>query len=238
LDQSVRAANRGLEDLVGDIGYAADGTPTGTQSVRAEDDYSIARNDVTQQRDMTLADLLTGHNRETQDYGQAGQNLNRQYGILGDGGFAAQAAAKRAGNQQLARSALDQAHGRSVADYLTQVDPTTGRVVTAADQQLGRLGLDYKRGVEDRGTTLSRAQREGRFYQQDVTESKFAGAKAAGWVPPQRPGYEHRQNGVTYRDAPGGKAVLPNGQVISPQRLRQLLRRFRTHAGAGGAIGQ
>lgn len=233
LDQSVRAASRGLGDVTAD---------TERENTRAEDDYTIGRNNVTQQRDQTLADILTNQNREGQDYSGATQSLQRSYGILGDtqrqagnaagvldGGFLAQAAAKRQANQGIAQSALDLSHSRSTEDFGTN----RTRVAQSADQTLAQLGLSFQRGNEDRSTALSRAQRENNLYGQDVKESEFYGARAAGWVPPTAPKGEHSRHGVTWRDAGHGRVVLPDGRVIPRSRLQELLARRNPISGTG-----
>lgn len=183
LDQQLAAAGRGLGDLKQDTELAG---------ARASDDYAIAQNRTRQQAGFSLADLAKTQGREGQDYGLANQALDRRFSVLADaqrqaanaaglsGGYAAQAAQKRAANRAVDQNALNLAHSRSLQDF----GISRNRIVTARDQRLGDLGIGYQRGVEDRTTNLSRAGREYRNYGVDVGESRFFQARNMGWVPP------------------------------------------------------
>ena len=229
LDASVRAAGRGYQDLEQD---------TQTAGVRSEDDWYRGRNQLGQQRDWSLADLLSGETRLRQDYDLATQGLNRQYGILRSnqsqsanaagvlgGGWAEQAAAKRAENQKLEQAALTLQRDRGLGDINTQRERTN----ISADQGLGEIDLTYQRGNEDRSTSLTRAGRENRFFEQDVDASRWFAARGSGYVPPTAPkgqGYRVGADGKKLwyqRNAQG--AVLPGGRQLTQGGLRRYLRR-------------
>jgi hypothetical protein len=227
LDQQLRAAQRGYGDLQQD---------TERDQTRATNDYSIAQNRTNEQSGYSLADILRNTGRESQDYQTATGNLNRQYtqlassqgqaanaaGLLG-GGFAQQAAQKRAANQQIDQTQLDTTHQRAMDDYATQAQ----RTGTATQENLGDLGLNYQRGNEDRNTTQSRSGRELGFYSNDVAQSRFYQARANGYIPPTRPAGEHSQNGVVYRDLGNGHFLLPSGQIVNKNSLARRLRQAR-----------
>lgn len=236
LDQGARAATRGLQDLNQDIGYdPVTGAPTGTESIRAQDDYFLAGNRINQQQGYTLADILRNQTRSGEDYGTATQNLGRNYanlassqrqaanaaGVLNTTGWDQQAQATRAGNQALEQGTLNTALARQLQDYGTQTD----RANTLYDQQRGDLGLGYQRGTEDRQTDLSRAGRENNFFQQDTNESKVYQSRAAGYVPPTRPANEHHLGNITWRTLGHGRTVSADGTVRTQSQLANLLRR-------------
>jgi hypothetical protein len=203
LDQQLAAAGRGLKDLRQD---------TEKYGARASDDLSIATNRTNQQAGYSLSDLARNQGRETQDYWTARQSLARNYGNqassqlqagnsagLLSGGFLAQAARKRAANQQLDVTALGTTNRRRLQDEAT----AKGRIVTARDQHLGDLNLNYLRGTEDRGTNLTMATREFRNYGVDVGETRFYEARNAGWTPPPL-GRRRRRGGISHSGPPHG----------------------------------
>jgi hypothetical protein len=187
-------------------------------------DYTIGQGNIQEQRTNTLADLLRSYTRGNEDRQKAytilGSNQTQSAnaaGLLG-GGFAQQAATKRDANQQFEQNRANQ-------DYST----AQTRVNTASDEQLSQLGLDYQRGTEDRGTTLTRAGRENTIYGQDINASAWAQARASGYPLPTKPGNEGFRVGtggahITYQRQNGG-AVLPSGRFLSNSALRTYLRR-------------
>lgn len=184
LDAQKRAGDRGLAQLLQDLA---------TQGSRAESQLAIDKGQINQGADWSLADLLTGHNREGQDYGNATKDLGTQYqrlgqsqagravqsGLQGGGTFAAALAARNA-NQSHDQAGLDLAHNRAWEDYWTQ----TGRVTTTRDQQLADADRLYGYGVTDRATAGQRAQDENVFFGQDIGAQKQYQAGQAGWVAP------------------------------------------------------
>jgi hypothetical protein len=187
LDAQGRAGDRGLAQLLQDLGKAG---------TRAESQYTIDKGQINQGADWSLADLLTGHNREGEDYGNSTRDLNTSYqrlgqsqaghavqaGVQGGGTFAA-ALAARTTNQQHDQSGLDLAHTRSGEDYNTQ----TGRVNTSRRQQLDDAARLYGYGVVDRADTGQRATNENTFFGQDLGDQKLYQATQAGWMPPSAP---------------------------------------------------
>jgi hypothetical protein len=215
LDQTERAAGRGYQDLLAD---------SSTTSARGLDDYTIAQNRLQEHRGQTLQDLLTGYTRGTAERG-------RQYGLLASsqtqsanaagvlgGGYAEQAAAKRLANQQREQGLADQDYGTAVT-----------RTNTAADEQLGDIGLTYQHGVEDQGTAITRAGRENAAFSADTNEARWFSARGSGYVPPTAPagqGFRVGANGqkVPYQRVKGG-ATIPSGRFLNNSQLRNYLRR-------------
>lgn len=187
LDAQGRAGGRGLTQLLQDLAKAGS---------RADSQLAIDKGQINQGADWSLADLLTGHNREGQDYTQNTADLGQSYqrlgvsqagraaqaGLLGGGTFAA-AAAARGANQAHDQAGLDLAHSRANEDYNTQAG-TNGRINTVRQQQLDNADRLYGYGVADRGDQGQRATDENTFYQQDLGAQKLYQAGQAGWVAP------------------------------------------------------
>jgi hypothetical protein len=144
LDAQERASQRGLGDLVEDIGAKA-----GTQAVRAQSDLITQTQDLARQRaemagdaaqqrtqigqsySRNLSDLLQARGYTTQDYKTGLENLQRSYQQLGDtqaqagnqrglaGGFTAQAARKRAANQAIDKAPIDTNFQRAMTESRT-----------------------------------------------------------------------------------------------------------------------
>lgn len=188
LDAQGRAGSRGLAQLLQDLGKAG---------TRAEDQLGIDKGQINQGADWSLADLLTGKNREGEDYGTATKDLGTQYqrqgesqagaaiqaGVATEGGTLAAAAAKRAANQAHDQAGLDTQHARFGEDYATQAGPD-GRINTVRRQQLGDADRQYGYGVVDRADTGQRATAENTFFGQDVNAQKLYQAGQQGWVAP------------------------------------------------------
>lgn len=184
LDAQGRAGDRGLGYLLQDLGKAG---------TRADDQHTIDRGQINQGADWSLADLLTGHNREGEDYGRATADLGQSYQRLGasqagaaiqagvaEGGTFAAAKKARDVNQGHDQSGLDLGHARAGEDYNTQTD----RVTKTRDQQLGDVDRLYGYGTVDRADTGQRAQDENTFFGQDTGAQKLYQAGQAGWTAP------------------------------------------------------
>lgn len=189
LDASLRAADRGLDYFKFD---------TARQGTRALEDYGIARDDATINRDRGRNDLVTGINRAIEDYGigrgdigreydravhdigtqrgdtkgdfsRALAELNRRYqfqqsaqeqqarsaGIM-EGGYAAQAAKKRAANLAFDRAPLDTSLSRSLRDLKT----SEGRVGENRDRAMLGLNTEGSRALTDFGTQGYRQEQD------------------------------------------------------------------------------
>ncbi|WCB94490.1 hypothetical protein DSM104299_03227 [Baekduia alba] len=184
LDAQGRASGRGLDQLLQDLGKAG---------TRADDQLRIDKGQITQGRDWSLADLLTGKNREGEDYSTATNDLSTSFKRLassqagnalqagvGEGGTFAAAKAARDTNQAHDQSGLDTQHTRFGEDYSTQ----TGRVKTSSQQQLDDADRLYGYGVVDRADTGQRATNENTFFGQDLGAQKQYQAGQQGWVAP------------------------------------------------------
>ena len=225
LDANLRGAQRGYGDLTLD---------TETQNTRALNDYGIAQHQIQSGLASALASNEIAQNRLKEDTARATQNLGRQYQQQGQGqaqaaqaagavggGALAQALLKRTANQARDQQGIDQGAQRGLSDLMRSADQAR----YAANDQLGALKLGYDRGVQDRGTTLTRAGRELTAFGTDTAEQRAFQAGQAGWQN-AAPSNEFRTAaGNPYRViqskdwlvGPGGKRtrkiyVLPNGQ--------------------------
>jgi hypothetical protein len=209
LDAQQRQATRGLSDYKSD--FTRDyGTPgQGVPSGRVWNDYQIA-----------LANLNLGRTRETQDFGTATGNLQRNYGILRQnqlqagnqagllgGGYIAQATKAREANQTREQGLLTQAHTRAGEDF--------GKSQAA-------LGLTYTRATTDASTALSRAIRENTAFGTDLSQARWYESKGK-FNPPnpgKRPANERVFRGQTARVLKGNQLLLPSGQQVSRGSFR------------------
>lgn len=192
----------------------------------------------------SLADLLTSRTRGGQDYQRSVAGLDRDYSQLarkqGEGanaagvqssGLAAKAAQIRGQNKAFDRAPLDTNYQRFSADssssenrlredrgdFLTGWGESSRRLNEDVDLGLGRLALDYTRGVEDRNMVqLPRAQRENTMYGQDVNEIRIAQAKAADLLPD----YDYGYTESTASKAKKKKRKVPLNQQSAYGRLR------------------
>lgn len=202
IDYNASAANRG---------FTQTGNDAQTAFEQGQQNYGLDLGDLTQGRDYTLGDLLTGHTREGEDYTRATGDLTRQYGILGhqqaqgaakqgvtSEGLLAQSQAVRAANQGRDQGVLDTQHARAGEDYTTNV----GRTNTAFDQGKTRLDLGNARtfggfngqtivnpltGQPEIGsllTQLTRAGGENTEYQSFAGGQRAQQAAAGGFVSP------------------------------------------------------
>lgn len=200
LDAALRANNRGVFDLQQD---------TERDNQRADTTHTAGVEQANTQRGWSLADLLAGHNRETQDYGTNTATLQRNYANLGsaqtakassgafvDTGSIQAASGARTENQGRDQSVLDTAHSRAEEDYNTGVDRTN----KTADWQVAGLDEGYQYGVDDRATSLARATREGSFFGQDTAGAKMYQATSSGlYTPPQKASNEFSDGKGPYK---------------------------------------
>lgn len=189
-DSAARGFRYGVED-------------TATADLRGTNDYGFNRDQIVRQRDQTLADMLTAHTREGQDYSANTANLARSYQQLGNsqregaqasgvaaGGALAQALAKRTANQAIDQAPIDTGHQRAQENY----DVGVKRTNEGADLDLGRLavlaapGSDENpaggRDWQDRHQTLARQGEELSNFGLDTNASRWYQATAAGYSPP------------------------------------------------------
>lgn len=214
LDQEERASNRGLGDLIADIG---------TANSRSRSDLELGKQQIERQSGRSLADLLTSRSRGTQDYTADKGERTRQYGVLAGqqaeraasanvlGGAIAQAAAKRAANQGREQGVADTNYNRFLDDS-TLAESRLGEDKTLS---LADLNLNFERGWQDRNEVqLPRAQREADFFGQDVNELRIDQAKQQGMLPPPPDPYAFRPlkpRGRTARRRGGGYGAGTRG---------------------------
>lgn len=203
IDSQIGQSSRGLGDMLSSYitGYGEPGTAlggrqgedfqTGQASINRSLGYGTA--DVNQSADRSLADLLTGRSRASQDYGTAVAGLDRNYQRLGSaqtqtsrqagvqrGGALAQSLAKRTANEAIDRAPMDTGFSRFNADSALQegrigTDRGTalGRLQEGAASDLAGLKTNYLRGAEDANTQLGIAGRENSQFGLDANAQKF-----------------------------------------------------------------
>ena len=225
LDANLRGAQRGFGDLTLD---------TERDNTRALNDYGIAQHGIRSALHSVLTSNEISKNRLNEDTKRATADLGRQYQQQGQGqaqaaqaagavggGALAQALLKRTANQARDQQGIDQRQQRGLSDLMRSSD----QAQYAANDQLGALKLAYDRGVEDRGTALTRAGRELASFGTDTAEQRAFQAGQAWWGN-AAPSNEFRTAaGNLYRViqskdwlvGPGGKRtrkiyLLPNGQ--------------------------
>jgi hypothetical protein len=223
-----RASNRGYGDLQVD---------TGIENTRASDDLTTALNQAGQNRDTSLANLLREGQTVDRNYATATTDRQRNYGnlaasqtnranaagLVGVSGYDAQAAGNRQANQTREQTQADLAH----QDYSANYGAQQRAINQGYDRETGAANLQYGRGLEDRGNTLSRATREAGLFGQDVNEAELYQAKASGLLPTPPPN-ERTRSGLTYQAIPhaqGGGAVLQSGRAIGQSALVKMLRK-------------
>jgi hypothetical protein len=251
IDAQVRAAQRGYGDLGQDytVGKtrAQDDYLTATQNDQT--DYQNALGDLTQTHDRSLADLLLGRTRGTEDYGTSLANLSRGYQTLGNaqggtitqagggsfqGGALLQALQKRQANEAIDRAPIDTNYNRFLTDSQTQEgrvnqDFATGssRLQDELNRQLGALSLNLDRAYGDQGdqtVALARAGRENTAFGIDATASRWGQAAGTGYTAPEKPANEHTdpRTGQVFR-----LVRTPAGQLVRMLPSGQTVRRPR-----------
>jgi hypothetical protein len=225
LAAQVRASGRGLADLTADTGIAG---------TRASDDLQRNLDFGGADYQTSLSQLLRSRDRENADYGVGTQTIGRNFrnlaagqsnranasGILGNSGYDSLAQGNRDANQRIEQTALDTSHTRELQNNQSAQDA----LKTDWERRQGALNLDFSRGGEDRGNTLSRATRESGLFAQDIGEAELYQAKNSGLLPTPPPG-EVTRNGLSYRQLPGKQgAILQSGRAISQSALIRMLR--------------
>lgn len=218
LDAQLGQSQRGLGDLVQD---------TETAGTRDTVDYASQQGDITQTRDRQFADIDRQVGLLQRGYAQLGgrqtESVNKA-GVLG-GGALLQAAAKRQANETIDRQPLDTQRARVGQDANTALERLALEMAPpSADSPLGG------RRFQDRGTALTRAQREGSQFGIDVNAQRLFQASQAGYVPPGRgqpgglPTNERISGtGVHTRTQRVGNVVYvydEHGHVVSRRRAR------------------
>jgi hypothetical protein len=169
IDQQVQAGARGLGDLRIDID---------TAKRRGGED-----------RDTTLADLMTGENRARADAGIATGNLQTGYKRLATG----QAQAGRVRGLGLSEGLADRAAGIRAANQQHDqagIDLSLGRALENIDFQRRDLNRNFDRQFAlggDLDLQLARGEREQPLLEADANNLRLYQAKQANYVPPLRP---------------------------------------------------
>ena len=186
LDASVRAAGRGFNDLRQDLDSAGQ---------RASSAYTLGVGRLGEDQTFETGGLDIAQRRLGEDYTKATADLARNFATLANnqrqsgaaaglsGGFAAQAAKKRAANQGLEQQGIDLSRDRGLAD----IERSRGRMATMFGRARDDAGTDFQYGQDDRSTALARGGRENTFYGQDVADQRYFQAAQSGWRPPVAP---------------------------------------------------
>ena len=173
LDAQERAAQRGYKYTTADLDK---------EGGRATSDFGTAEADLNQKYGRSLSDLITQRTQGQQDYAANLQTLARNYQRLGntqaqqgrqaglEGGFAAQAAQKRAANEKIEQAPIDLGFKR----FMEGSKLAETRLGEDKQHDVGALGLDYSRGNEDRDITGQRAGTELTAYTQDINAARQA----------------------------------------------------------------
>jgi hypothetical protein len=165
LDAELGKNQRGLQDLLADIGGGTGDDPLGIGRVRSQDDFALGLGEIEQARSRGLADyntstgnLETGYNRNlsdllksreqgTQDYGTNVATLQRNYLNQGvaqgeaqrkAGAFAGSGAAAQSARKRTANEAIDRA----------PIDTAYSRFIDASQTGQSRLGEDRRSGLD------------------------------------------------------------------------------------------
>jgi hypothetical protein len=235
LDSQEGAADRGLADLLADVGL-------GNQ--RDENDFQLALQRLQRRRDEGLADILRARTQSKEDYGRQVSELDRGYSRLATrqaeqaratgqarGGALVQAMRKRGENYAFDRQPLDTAQRRFEEQSAIQ----EGRFRTASEDEIGDVSREFQRAWEDRNAIqLPRAQRENVFFRQDLGAQRWHQAKLSSPdLIPTRPANERTVGGLTVRVGNRGKPLsqrtytLPTGQRLDRGGFVSLVRRRR-----------
>lgn len=211
LNAQERAARRGYRDLRRDTEQQRERGLEDFQSAQGLRLTSLNRgtSDLATGRDRTLADIMTGQARATQDRDVALGNVRLGYQRLGrqqadaaaaagvlSGGLAAKAAQIRQQNQTRDQQPILTDYNRRVADFAT----ARARVGEDYGTAVGRLGEDYRTNdvlatrqydraygaTGDLTKQLTRAGREFSFFKQDIGEQRAYQAAQTGWKPKRR----------------------------------------------------
>jgi hypothetical protein len=177
LDAELGKSDRGLVDLLNQIGGGTDGDPLGIQQVRSQTDLAVAlaQNQQTRERgaqdygtgqanigtgyQRNLSDLLQARARGEQDYGTNVAGLQRNYRQLGDaqgeaqrkaGAMVGSGAALQSARKRTANEAIDRAPiDTAYQRFVADSQTGEGRLGQDRDSALAALKLAYDRGGED-----------------------------------------------------------------------------------------
>lgn len=107
---------------------------------------------------------------------------------------------QRQGEDQWKRVAgIGQAQQRYTADAGTRWK----RLTEGTDRALADSGLKYQRAGENAAQTLRRAERENKFFGQDIAANRFYQSRTSGFIPATRPDNEKGTGAGTYREVKG-----------------------------------
>lgn len=175
LDQQERTGQRGYGESMDDLLR---------QGARATTDFTLGQQETGRQYEEGLSDLLKQRAETQQDYSTNLQTLARNYqrlgnvqgqrarqaGVIEGGGFAQQAAQKRATNQAIEKAPIDTSFNR----FIEGSQIAEKRLGEARDRGIGQLGLNYQRGFEDIATGQQRTGTDLQGLLQDIAESRQA----------------------------------------------------------------
>jgi hypothetical protein len=212
LDVQQRDEIRAYDRNTGDLNLAGEraGVDLGLQTkrtgeggidrVRTKEDYDTGVGGIERGFGRSLSDLLQARTRGGEDYQSSLTNLQRSYDRLGSqqgelarksgaeatGGVYAQSARKRAENQAIDKSPIDQAYSRFTQDSATSEGRLGEDKKTSLDELLrgytragedmdwtqGQAGLGYERTTSDIGTALERSDTDHKNFKQDIKAAK------------------------------------------------------------------
>lgn len=220
IDYNASAARRGYDQTFNDAQ---------TLFERGGQDYGLDLGDLTRSRDYSLADLLTRQNRLEEDFKSAGENVGRQYGILGrrvaenaarqgvtSAGILEQSNAVRNENKARDDRELETQRARGLQEIGTARDRTNTafaegktRLDLGQARQFGGFGgfemINPLTGRPEFGsllTSLTRAGTENNAYQTAAEGQRAQQAADRGYVSP----LTKAQPGAMYI---GGTPVTP-----------------------------
>lgn len=185
LDAQERAAERGYDYTTKDIARGRERALS--DFITAQGDIQRQKGDVQREYGENLTDMLTSRKRGQQDYTSNLQTINRNFQRLGNvqaqrgrqaglgGGFARQAARKRAANKAIERAPVDLNFQRFMADSRLgqkRLGEARVRSIDELDRSAGRLAEDYRRGGEDFDVTGYRAGRELENLRLDLADTR------------------------------------------------------------------
>jgi hypothetical protein len=176
LDSQAGASQRGLRDLLSDIGGGTGDDPFGTQRGRAQNDFTTGLGQIAQGRERNtedyntatgnvntgyqrnLSDLLQARTRGGEDYGTNVQTLQRNYQNLGTSqagqqrkaGVSRGGAAAQAAAKRQANEGIERAPiDTAYQRFMQDSTQTEGRLGEDKDRSLASLLTGYTRGDQD-----------------------------------------------------------------------------------------
>lgn len=229
LDAQLRGSERGLGDLTQD---------TERDNARSLNDYNLSANDIREAKARSLADILRGRTEGREDYTRTVQGLDQGYSRLASsqaeagnaaglaGGFAQQAAEKRAANYTTDRAPVDTGYQR----FTGESAQAETRLNENTEDALGKLTLGYQRGNEDRLQALTRGTREQGFFNSDIGDARFYSARGSGYVPPTMDDDERNKSGLAYKILGPNQYLTTGGKIINHAELARRHKIYRQRA--------